>query len=1326
MSITKEVTASAMFPQALLGGNGLPTLDLLSNFMCDIDQQLTQQEKKMEDTLEKLVEGTNALSSDNMYTNIKDAMDSLIHTSVMEECACLPPDSEDVNKLLKIITDHIEAHPGSESVVFQQLLYISCHEGMTLPIRAPKLENVASSSLSLNTISDTMEIENDSLWEDVRSRIKKFFLEQLQWTKSDDPCMSLKRVQLLQSMCILYPTQDVWSSYENLRSQQLLRMIGHHLQGSSGGISTCRLDLETLAESLPTLMVALKQLMEEDFYIFMVGVFEQELDLKTALWKIYITKLSDVLQGHLNDIASKKGDQGPMANGHATKFKSVASLADVLSQTSFDENSQLAARFQLTEQEIKHLLSIAKNLAGLNDFYKSLCYQASWDTTLAFKLPVKGKGHLKGVLKHRKDSNNSDVTGPSDYQRRGVLPDAIPPPFGATPGMLSDGDPKKLTSDIVLETPASQKNKWNWFYLLENFLPGLIESFCYQTKDVLMKKLTEEETLWNDCHHLRLSSPSSDPDVANKFAVVRHCLVTESSLYLVSSLNFLTPLEPLWMELPLRYFKSVLNNASRECLQLLFTDINKKVNEYSCHQMLQTGSIKELYILLASVSLVLQWIKEAEPSSKEEDSKHPFGSVQHQFEELRINVMKLIQGCNDHLVQLMILQDAESQNWSDQKPFFEDERCSFSVQMWNLHMERLRQELWTCCPMEQAREMFGSILGNSLQFLSQRYSRAKPSYKRTKQFRCDILFILCSAMEHLFSSVDTIQKVLPFSLSVQAHPASHIHSPCTNLLGPLAVVSSPLADLYKIFKKGYSQRQRFREDKETDPSWLGWIWPDLFERYQSLNEMPDSAAVFLVIKLLKRQKTSFPLLLQAILMRNGLLPCLFAREVGKKNEVEPVNNYDSTQLKFEEFPVPHKTLLHSLANLLAFCTDFPRVLGNFLMTLVEREYTYSGSRVLESVYLNDSPLWMQCVLELLLPSFVRCLQEIANQLQGEAATPCSQPGFLENLRQLPCGCRIRSKGQMLQIRGKHHQYDDDILLDACRQFFLSLALEITSLSISVCVFMQKLEKLLPDQSPVLPLKSVSLKVIVHTLLIFLNDEEKVKGQVGTSVSEIDIKRLCQIGKSVCALVLGRTPDNVEVLPNILKEFRRQHAEWLKDTINMLTEHFQKKEFTQPQDISVEDATQNYQEDYYKMLIQNISFSPKVTSGLAIILDAVSNNVEWIQNIIEIPPVPFLTLPSEASSFKLNGTSCSDDCQPFNPVTHFNRIGDNLFNFDEIAEFPFKWKDFLQSEIGLTRTSFQLLLSHRHDMQEEVYLDDSEKKAVRILRAKYNLERADFV
>ena len=57
----------------------------------------------IEKVLQELVKATNGLSADNNYTNIKDAMDSLIHTPVLEECACLPPDPEDVNKLLKAI-----------------------------------------------------------------------------------------------------------------------------------------------------------------------------------------------------------------------------------------------------------------------------------------------------------------------------------------------------------------------------------------------------------------------------------------------------------------------------------------------------------------------------------------------------------------------------------------------------------------------------------------------------------------------------------------------------------------------------------------------------------------------------------------------------------------------------------------------------------------------------------------------------------------------------------------------------------------------------------------------------------------------------------------------------------------------------------------------------------------------------------------------------------------------------------------------------------------------------------------------------------------------
>ena len=67
--------------------------------------------------------------------------------------------------------------------------------------------------------------------------------------------------------------------------------------------------------------------------------------------------------------------------------------------------------------------------------------------------------------------------------------------------------------------------------------------------------------------------------------------------------------------------------------------------------------------------------------------------------------------------------------------FLQDERCSFSVQMWNYHLQGLRHDLWYHCPPEKSQQMFTSILHNSLVTLTTRYGRATPSSKRVNQFR---------------------------------------------------------------------------------------------------------------------------------------------------------------------------------------------------------------------------------------------------------------------------------------------------------------------------------------------------------------------------------------------------------------------------------------------------------------------------------------------------------------------------------------------------------------------------------------------------------------
>ncbi|KTG04025.1 hypothetical protein cypCar_00005206 [Cyprinus carpio] len=88
-----------------------------------------------------------------------------------------------------------------------------------------------------------------------------------------------------------------------------------------------------------------------------------------------------------------------------------------------------------------------------------------------------------------------------------------------------------------------------------------------------------------------------------------------------------------------------------------------------------------------------------------------------------------------HVCAASILQDAESHYWSDPSPFYEGERCSFSIQMWHYFLTGLRSDLWGTVAPLQARKTLAQVLCETLEVLVQRYSRARPSYKRLSQIR---------------------------------------------------------------------------------------------------------------------------------------------------------------------------------------------------------------------------------------------------------------------------------------------------------------------------------------------------------------------------------------------------------------------------------------------------------------------------------------------------------------------------------------------------------------------------------------------------------------
>uniref|UniRef100_A0A3B4Y314 KIAA0825 n=1 Tax=Seriola lalandi dorsalis TaxID=1841481 RepID=A0A3B4Y314_SERLL len=152
-----------------------------------------------------------------------------------------------------------------------------------------------------------------------------------------------------------------------------------------------------------------------------------------------------------------------------------------------------------------------------------------------------------------------------------------------------------------------------------------------------------------------------------------------------------------------------------------------------------------------------------------------------------------------------ILQDAESHHWADPKPFYEGERCSFSVQMWFYFLCGLRSDLWAVLPAEMAKDVLGQVLSETLQLLVQRYARARASYKRHLQIRCDITAVLLYVEQLMWSlceSPEALVRSSPSSVIAIIAGGSdwpyQIHSLCEQLLTVLVIVTAPLSLLYRF------------------------------------------------------------------------------------------------------------------------------------------------------------------------------------------------------------------------------------------------------------------------------------------------------------------------------------------------------------------------------------------------------------------------------------------------------------------------------------------------------------------------------------------------
>ncbi|KAH0505718.1 hypothetical protein LTLLF_176695 [Microtus ochrogaster] len=211
--------------------------------------------------------------------------------------------------------------------------------------------------------------------------------------------------------------------------------------------------------------------------------------------------------------------------------------------------------------------------------------------------------------------------------------------------------------------------------------------------------------------------------------------------------------------------------------------------------------LKNLHILLSTATYLSQHFMQYDNLMRKTTKKPIFLVPVQQYQEF-INTLQF--QLTDYCVRVCatsILQDAESHRWDDHKAFYEGERCSFSVQMWHYFSWALRHDLWTILPAKQAQEILARVLEKSLCLLASRYAQACPSPKRTAQIRLDVTTILICTEKLLWSVCTSVQEILnPHEYN--NHKIFKIHTHCNNLFTTLAILTSPLTELYKPASAG--------------------------------------------------------------------------------------------------------------------------------------------------------------------------------------------------------------------------------------------------------------------------------------------------------------------------------------------------------------------------------------------------------------------------------------------------------------------------------------------------------------------------------------------
>nr|XP_019949157.1 PREDICTED: uncharacterized protein KIAA0825 homolog [Paralichthys olivaceus] len=1183
---------------------------------------------------------------------------------------------------------------GREEVTLQLLLHLSSQRGISFP-RIPSSSssssshhpNLTTSSIPLvHMVRDDASLEFQEVWDDVRLHLRCHLLDRL---SSHSPehlgprqisILSIpERVQCLQQLLCLYPESEVLTHYQGLRSQSVQVILHSTLSSSPGGETH---GFDRLALGFHSAVPALTQALTEE-----LQVLSRLTEPHTILGFLNAAYFGTVAR----ELASLVERECEMALRDNTTISSKIKKYSARSRATVApmELPMKNRSFSLTSHQLRALTQLACTLLGFESNVKEL-------VTNTISINCTGDAPcVKGILKKSKE--DSDTT---------------------TDGRKSNAE--------TLHTTEAQVLEFNWRSAFQGLVPHMEHCVKVVLDDVCAKSLQQEEALYSSGHtSLTLCRTTGhNANTAGNTPLTEHSYYTHSEREspkmiakfcgtIVAELDALLPLAAACRDSSLLEVRSSFVEA---CGRAAFAVLGRL--QERALAVPSSAPVKNLPALLASCIYLHQRLEHYHSRLKDPNTtaaKVPLTLLPIQKYQETVDALKnqltsyCVQVCT-----LCILHDAESHNWADPKPFYEGERCSFSVQMWFYFLCGLRSDLWAVLLPELAKDVLGQVLSDTLLTLVQRYTKAQPSYKRHLQIRGDITAILLYVEQLMWSLCESPEALL----SANPSPAiaiiaggsdwpDQIHSLCGQLLTVLVIVTAPLTLLYRTFMINPAKESMPQQPDSSFVHWLNAINPDLFTEHAVRDGLMGQSAFACQLRLLTSNPGCNPkLLLRMLLEGDCHLPRILLENSHLCQESASEMSAESCQAG-DNFIVP-------LFNLFSCLNNVPKALTQALQPYLERAHLWEHLYTLADTT-QTAPVVISCVHSIITKSTNSLLAHLVSMVMGWQVTEEHSgipniPGSV--LAKIPKEWNYTP----LITQGKETSTKTVISLaiQAMSFIFINLPMAVASVPLPIRFLFQVAEKHLSQHARQLRSVGLLLWALLGCLIQGLENPDTIE-QISGLAMDRGAKDCLSLLAECLQAAMDVQPKGVPkpTVLKVLQALEEKRPKWINMQLQKARKLCSDSVFERERESGV--AAAELTEQKIGLMLLEVCHKAGGSDYLRQIYHIIQGNEELLSKLCG--GTDSSNDPPGLVNFVL-GSESPVNAASFNPLHQFDHIGKKKLDQSAVVDWAWDWPRLLPAYQGMSQVTFKILLANRWEMQEDAELDDGEKAMVEELKKAY--------